>query len=77
MHALLSMIEKTCEERRSLSAASRRVHVPFSVLIGLATLGGIAMVVSAKTLLLVKSRASTVIKKHASYVAATHIQVPS
>jgi hypothetical protein len=78
MHALLSMIEKTCDERRSLSASSRRVHVPFSVLIGLATLGGIAVVVSVKVLLwLVESRASTVMKKYASYVAATHMQVPS
>jgi hypothetical protein len=46
MHALLSMTDKTWEERRSLSVSRRRVHVPFSVLIGLAALIGIAAVVS-------------------------------
>jgi hypothetical protein len=46
MHTVWSMTDKTCDERRSLSVSNKRVHMPLSVLIGIAALIGIVTVIS-------------------------------
>jgi hypothetical protein len=42
------MTDRTCDDRRNLSVSRSRVHVPLSVLMGLAIFGGIVAVVSKR-----------------------------